>query len=98
MCDVLAVPDGTSYLERVAVNTPAAVSRTKKAIANAKEMRMRMLTARAEKIDVNARNADKRSMGQMTTKNLSRISMSEAFMARRGYMNRLGMRVKMLLV
>jgi hypothetical protein len=41
---------------------------------------MRMLTARAEKIDVNAKNADKRSIGQMTTKNLSRISMSEAFM------------------
>ena len=67
-------------------------------MANANEMRIRMLTARAEKIDVNAKNADKRSMGQMTTKNLSRISMSEAFMAVCAYMNKLGMRVKMLLV
>jgi hypothetical protein len=56
------------------------------------------LTARIEKIDVNARNADKRSMGHMTTKNLSRISMSEAFMSSRCYTNKLGMRVKMPLV
>jgi hypothetical protein len=47
---------------------------------------------------VNAKKADKRSMGQITTKNLSRISMSEAFMAKRVYMNKLGMRVKMPLV
>jgi hypothetical protein len=42
---------------------------------------MRILTARIEKIDVNAKNADKRNIGQITTKNLSRMSMSEAFMA-----------------
>jgi hypothetical protein len=47
---------------------------------------------------VNAKNADKRSIGQMTTKNLSRISISEAFMAWACYMNKLGIRVKMLLV
>jgi 2-oxoglutarate ferredoxin oxidoreductase subunit beta len=33
MCEVLAVLDGTSYLERVAVNKPAAVIAAKKAIA-----------------------------------------------------------------
>jgi len=46
---------------------------------------------------VNAKNADKRSIGQMTTRNLSRMSISEAFMAR-AYMNKLGIRVKMPLV
>ncbi len=35
MCEVLAVLDGTSYLERVAVNKPAAVVAAKKAIARA---------------------------------------------------------------
>jgi len=35
VCEVFAVLDGTSYLERVAVNTPAAVIHTKKAIAKA---------------------------------------------------------------
>lgn len=33
MCEVLAVLDGTSYLERVSVNSPAAVVKAKKAIA-----------------------------------------------------------------
>jgi 2-oxoglutarate ferredoxin oxidoreductase subunit beta len=33
MCEVLALLPGTSYLERVTVNTPAAVLRAKKAIA-----------------------------------------------------------------
>jgi hypothetical protein len=47
---------------------------------------------------VNAKKADKRSIGQMTTKNLSRMSMSEAFIAKRCYMNKLGIRVKMPLV
>jgi hypothetical protein len=46
---------------------------------------------------VNAKNADRRSIGQMTTKNLSRMSMIEAFMGR-GHMNKLGMRVKIPLV
>jgi 2-oxoglutarate ferredoxin oxidoreductase subunit beta len=35
MCEVLAALQGTSYLERVTVNTPAAVLKTKKAIAKA---------------------------------------------------------------
>jgi 2-oxoglutarate ferredoxin oxidoreductase subunit beta len=35
VCEVFAQLDGTSYLERVAVNKPAAVVRTKKAIAKA---------------------------------------------------------------
>ena len=57
---------------------------------------MRILTARIEKIEVNAKNADKRNIGQITTKNLSRMSMSARFMM--VYMNRLGMRMKMPLV
>jgi 2-oxoglutarate ferredoxin oxidoreductase subunit beta len=35
VCEVFAVLDGTSYLERVAVNKPSAVIKTKKAIAKA---------------------------------------------------------------
>ena len=35
ICEVFAALDGTSYLERVAVNKPAAVIKTKKAIAKA---------------------------------------------------------------
>jgi 2-oxoglutarate ferredoxin oxidoreductase subunit beta len=35
VCEVFAKLDGTSYLERVAVNKPAAVRKTKKAIAKA---------------------------------------------------------------
>lgn len=35
ICEVFAVLDGTSYLERVAVNKPSAVIKTKKAIAKA---------------------------------------------------------------
>jgi 2-oxoglutarate/2-oxoacid ferredoxin oxidoreductase subunit beta len=35
VCEVFAVLGGTSYLERVAVNKPAAVIKAKKAIANA---------------------------------------------------------------
>ena len=35
ICEVFAVLDGTSYLERVAVNKPAAVVKAKKAIAKA---------------------------------------------------------------
>jgi 2-oxoglutarate ferredoxin oxidoreductase subunit beta len=35
VCEVFAMLDGTSYLERVAVNKPAAVVKTKKAIAKA---------------------------------------------------------------
>ena len=35
ICEVFALLDGTSYLERVAVNKPAAVLKTKKAIAKA---------------------------------------------------------------
>jgi 2-oxoglutarate ferredoxin oxidoreductase subunit beta len=35
ICEVFAQLDGTSYLERVAVNRPAAVVKTKKAIAKA---------------------------------------------------------------
>jgi 2-oxoglutarate ferredoxin oxidoreductase subunit beta len=35
ICEVFAVLDGTSYLERVAVNKPSAVVKTKKAIAKA---------------------------------------------------------------
>jgi 2-oxoglutarate ferredoxin oxidoreductase subunit beta len=35
VCEVFAQLDGTSYLERVAVNKPAAVVKTKKAIAKA---------------------------------------------------------------
>jgi 2-oxoglutarate/2-oxoacid ferredoxin oxidoreductase subunit beta len=35
MCEVLAVLQGTTYLERVAVHTPAAILKTKKAIAKA---------------------------------------------------------------
>ena len=60
-------------------------------------MRMRRLTARIEKIEVNAKNADKRSMGQMMTKNFSRMSISARFMAR-NHMNKLGLRVKIALV
>ena len=60
-------------------------------------MRMRRLTARIEKIEVNAKNADKRSMGQIMTKNFSRMSISARFMVR-NHMNKLGMRVKIDLV
>ncbi len=35
ICEVFAQLDGTSYLERVAVNKPAAVVKAKKAIAKA---------------------------------------------------------------
>jgi 2-oxoglutarate ferredoxin oxidoreductase subunit beta len=35
VCEVFALLDGTSYLERVAVNKPAAVVKAKKAIAKA---------------------------------------------------------------
>jgi len=35
ICEVYATLDGTSYLERVAVNKPAAIIKTKKAIAKA---------------------------------------------------------------
>ncbi|HOV89166.1 MAG TPA: thiamine pyrophosphate-dependent enzyme [Syntrophorhabdaceae bacterium] len=35
VCEVFAVLDGTSYLERVAVNSPSAIRKTKKAIAKA---------------------------------------------------------------
>jgi 2-oxoglutarate ferredoxin oxidoreductase subunit beta len=35
ICEVFAVLDGTSYLERVAVNKPSAIIKTKKAIAKA---------------------------------------------------------------
>ena len=35
ICEVFAQLDGTFYLERVAVNKPAAVLKTKKAIAKA---------------------------------------------------------------
>ena len=35
ICEVFANLDGTTYLERVAVNKPAAVRKTKKAIAKA---------------------------------------------------------------
>jgi 2-oxoglutarate ferredoxin oxidoreductase subunit beta len=35
ICEVYAMLDGSSYLERVAVNKPAAVVKTKKAIAKA---------------------------------------------------------------
>jgi 2-oxoglutarate ferredoxin oxidoreductase subunit beta len=35
VCEVFAVLDGTSYLERVAVNKPSAVLKAKKAIAKA---------------------------------------------------------------
>lgn len=41
MCEVLAVLDGTSYLERVAVNKPAAIMAAKKAIAKAFEHQLK---------------------------------------------------------
>jgi 2-oxoglutarate ferredoxin oxidoreductase subunit beta len=41
MCEVLAVLAGTSYLERVAVNKPAAIVRAKKAIARAFEHQLK---------------------------------------------------------
>jgi 2-oxoglutarate ferredoxin oxidoreductase subunit beta len=41
MCEVLAVLDGTSYLERVAVHKPAAVMATKKALARAFQHQMK---------------------------------------------------------
>jgi hypothetical protein len=46
---------------------------TKNANAKPKHMRMRRLTARIEKIEVNAKNADKRNIGQTMTKNFSSI-------------------------
>ena len=70
---------------------------TKNANAKPKHMRMRRLTARIEKIEVNAKNADKRNIGQTMTKNFSRMSNSATFMSRH-HMNKLGMRVKMALV
>ncbi|HUJ68562.1 MAG TPA: thiamine pyrophosphate-dependent enzyme, partial [Syntrophorhabdales bacterium] len=41
MCEVLAVLSGTSYLERVAVNKPAAIAKAKKAIARAFEHQLK---------------------------------------------------------
>lgn len=41
MCEVLAVLDGTSYLERVSVNKPSAVKGAKKAIARAFEHQLK---------------------------------------------------------
>jgi 2-oxoglutarate ferredoxin oxidoreductase subunit beta len=41
MCEVLAVLPGTSYLERVAVNKPAAILKTKKAIARSFEHQLK---------------------------------------------------------
>ncbi len=41
MCEVLAVLHGTSYLERVAVNKPAAIVKAKKAIAKAFEHQLK---------------------------------------------------------
>jgi 2-oxoglutarate/2-oxoacid ferredoxin oxidoreductase subunit beta len=41
MCEVLAVLQGTSYLERVAVNKPAAIIKAKKAIARAFEHQLK---------------------------------------------------------
>ncbi len=41
MCEVLAVLQGTSYLERVAVNKPSAIVKAKKAIAKAFEHQLK---------------------------------------------------------
>jgi 2-oxoglutarate ferredoxin oxidoreductase subunit beta len=41
MCEVLAVLPGTSYLERVAVNKPAAILKAKKAIAKSFEHQLK---------------------------------------------------------
>ncbi len=41
MCEVLAVLDGTSYLERVAVHKPAAILKAKKAIARTFEHQLK---------------------------------------------------------
>ena len=41
ICEIFALLDGTSYLERVAVNKPAAIIKTKKAIKKAFEHQMK---------------------------------------------------------